>query len=166
MDPRFRGDDDTYRHSIPILGKNYQLIFREGRTKQVKTEDNTLLIFHPYDGHHKLLTLWLKQRALHFLADQSKQYAKLLQVKVQKVRVREVRSRWGSCSHKGNLSYSWRLIFAPLEVTQYVCAHEVAHLVHMNHSPAFWNTVALICENYKDHRNWLRSNGHTLFLYS
>ncbi len=79
--------------------------------------------------------------------------------------LRDTRSRWGSCSASGALSYSWRLILAPSEVLDYVAAHEVAHLKEMNHSSAFWDTVTRIHGPYEVQRGWLRSDGAALHRY-
>ena len=79
--------------------------------------------------------------------------------------LRDTRSRWGSCSHDGNLMFSWRLVLAPPEVLDYVAAHEVAHLVHMDHSPNFWGVVGDLCPDHKRLRGWLRREGHGLHRY-
>ena len=152
--------------AISLLGSTYQIVFLENRMKGVKQTEDQIIVSHPYNRHHMLLTMWLKQQSLHFLAAQSRIFAHQLEAKIGRITIREVRSRWGSCSHQGNLSYSWRLIFAPKEVAQYVCAHEVSHLKHMNHSRAFWKTVESIDPNYKVQRDWLRTNGKLLFLYN
>jgi len=73
--------------------------------------------------------------------------------------LRDPRSRWGSCSSRGDLMFSWRLIMAPPEVLDYVAAHEVAHLVEMNHSPAFWATCERLYPGYETPRRWLRERG-------
>jgi predicted metal-dependent hydrolase len=79
--------------------------------------------------------------------------------------LRDTRSRWGSCSATGALSYSWRLILAPPRVLDYVAAHEVAHLAQMNHSPAFWAEVARLMPDYESPRAWLRREGSALHRY-
>lgn len=79
--------------------------------------------------------------------------------------LRDTRSRWGSCTSDGNLMFSWRLILAPPEVLDYVAAHEVAHLARMDHSPAFWATVARLMPGYKAPRQWLKRNGQDLHGY-
>jgi predicted metal-dependent hydrolase len=73
--------------------------------------------------------------------------------------LRDTRSRWGSCTHDGRLMFSWRLAMAPPEVLDYVAAHEVAHLAHMDHSPAFWAATARLMPDYARHRAWLRAHG-------
>ncbi len=79
-----------------------------------------------------------------------------------RITLRDTRSRWGSCSAAGNLMFSWRLILAPPEVLDYVAAHEVAHLVQMNHSGAFWAEVRRLVPGYGVHRDWLRQHGARL----
>ena len=80
--------------------------------------------------------------------------------------LRDTRSRWGSCTHEGRLMYSWRLAMAPPEVLDYVAAHEVAHLAHMDHSPRFWAAVATLMPGYAPRRAWLRRNGADLMAWS
>ncbi len=76
--------------------------------------------------------------------------------------LRDTRSRWGSCTHDGRLMFSWRLAMAPPQVLDYVAAHEVAHLAHMDHSPAFWAATARLLPDYQRHRHWLKQHGHDL----
>jgi predicted metal-dependent hydrolase len=83
----------------------------------------------------------------------------------RRIRVREVGSCWGSCSHAGDLTFSWRLIFAPPEILEYLISHEVAHLKEMNHSPRFWKVVGKLCPHWKESRAWLRDQGHMLYAY-
>lgn len=78
------------------------------------------------------------------------------------ITVRDQRSRWGSCSSRGTLSFNYRLIFAPAAVLDYVVVHELCHLTHMNHSADFWNMVASVMPEYREYRKWLREHGHEL----
>ena len=80
----------------------------------------------------------------------------------QKITIRDQKTRWGSCSANGTLSFSFRLMMAPPRVLDYVVVHELCHLTHMNHSKDFWNMVESILPDYKEHRKWLKENGHTL----
>ncbi len=89
-------------------------------------------------------------------------HAGTLGVKVTSLRVRDTVSRWGSCSSSGALSFSWRVVMAPPFVLDYLAAHEVAHLVEMNHSPAFWRIVARLCAEGRRGRVWLRQHGPML----
>ena len=74
-------------------------------------------------------------------------------------RIKDTSSRWGSCSARGNLNFSWRLVMMPPGILDYVAAHEVSHLIELNHSPDFWRIVERLCPQYRDRRNWLRTEG-------
>lgn len=89
-------------------------------------------------------------------------HATTLGCRATAIALRDPRSRWGSCSSEGRLMFSWRLVLAPPAVLDYVAAHEVAHLVHMDHSRAFWNVVALLCPAHAAERAWLRREGAAL----
>jgi hypothetical protein len=102
---------------------------------------------------------FLKAEAREDLAQASAHYAARMGVDYRRISIRDQRSRWGSCSAGGDLSYSWRLILAPPYVLDYVAAHEVAHLRHLDHSPRFWRLVLSHCEDAAKARNWLRANG-------
>ena len=80
------------------------------------------------------------------------------------ITIRDQKTRWGSCSGRGTLSFNWRLILAPPEILDYVVVHELCHLTHMNHSKEFWNLVGSVIPDYKVRRKWLKENGHTLKL--
>jgi predicted metal-dependent hydrolase len=105
---------------------------------------------------------FVKLLARHRLSDACDRYAAQVGRKHAGLTLRDTRSRWGSCSAAGKLMFSWRLAMAPPEVLDYVAAHEVAHLVEMNHAPAFWAVVARLMPDYQRHRNWLKQNGATL----
>ena len=84
--------------------------------------------------------------------------------KVKKIRISSARTRWGSCSAKGTLSFTWRLVMAPPDVIDYVVVHELCHLKELNHSKAFWAQVEAILPDYKTRRKWLKDNGAKLHL--
>lgn len=81
-----------------------------------------------------------------------------------RITIRDQKTRWGSCSAKGTLSFNWRLMLAPPAILDYVVVHELCHLTHMNHSKAFWDAVAAVCPDYLSARKWLREHGHELIL--
>ena len=92
-------------------------------------------------------------------------YAAELGVRVRRLSIRDQSSRWGSCTSAGSLSFSWRLILAPPYVLDYLAAHEVAHLVEMNHSPRFWRVCAKICPSVERAKKWLDTHGNDLHRY-
>lgn len=120
------------------------------------------VLYAPKAATARRVEAFLKLRARDRLAAASDRYAAAVGRPYSKLSLRDTRSRWGSCSSKGVLMYSWRLVMAPPAVLDYVAAHECAHLVEMNHSSAFWNVVARIMPDYDVHRRWLRANGDLL----
>ena len=108
---------------------------------------------------------FLKLRARERLAERCAAHAALLRRTPGKLTLRDTRSRWGSCTASGDLMFNWRLILAPPRVLDYVVAHEVAHLAHMDHSPRFWAEVARLYPGYPEARRWLRTEGAQLHRY-
>lgn len=90
-------------------------------------------------------------------------YARIMGISYGRIAIREQKTRWGSCSSKGNLNFNWRLILAPEEVLDYVVVHELAHRREMNHSKAFYAIVESVLPDYRQARKWLKENGHTLW---
>lgn len=98
----------------------------------------------------------------HFHARAS-HFAQRLGVTFGRVRVKDQKSLWGSCSPAGDLNFNWRLTLAPPEVLDYVVIHELAHRLEMNHSRRFWRHVETLCPEHRERRRWLRRNHETLF---
>ncbi|HCK20051.1 MAG TPA: M48 family peptidase, partial [Thalassospira sp.] len=92
-------------------------------------------------------------------------YAEQINKKVNRISLKDTRTRWGSCSSSGNLSFSWRLVLAPEDVLDYVVAHEVAHLQELNHSARFWAVVDDLYGPSKKQQHWLKKNGPALHRY-
>ncbi|MBA4491231.1 M48 family metallopeptidase [Paracoccus sp. S1E-3] len=105
---------------------------------------------------------WLKHRAHVALREAVDRFAARLGRQPRALALRDTRSRWGSCTHDGRLMFSWRLAMAPPEVLDYVAAHEVAHLAHMDHSTRFWAEVERLMPGHAPHRAWLRAHGADL----
>ena len=104
----------------------------------------------------------LKKRAKKVIPARAAWYAPLVGVRFGRISIRTQRSRWGSCSGKGNLNFNCLLMLAPAEVLDYVVVHELCHRLHMDHSPAFWAEVARVLPDYGKRRKWLRTEGQKL----
>lgn len=155
-----RAQTPAYGDLLPVEGRALRLAPGTGRS--VRIEGDLLLIPGPEDRASQRAATFLKARARDRLAGACDLYADRLGRRWQRLVLADPRSRWGSCSSQGRLMFSWRLIMAPPAVLDYVAAHEVAHLAHMDHSPAFWAAVGRLMPDYATHRGWLRREGHAL----
>lgn len=151
---------------IPLLGKRVRI----KHTADLKTnwliKNDTLFVSGPRNEFPERVTAALKKIASQTLSALAMRDAMQIGRKLNRVSVRDTRSRWGSCSSTARLSFSYRLIFAPKEVMEYVVAHEVAHLRHMNHSTVFWNTVEFLCPEYEAAKDWLKLHGKDLYRFN
>ena len=125
----------------------------------VWVEDGVIYVAGKAEFFERRLTDWLKKQAKQVISAQAHELAARLDKKIKRISVRDTVSRWGSCSSSGCLSFNWRLILAPSDILTYVVAHEVAHLKHMDHSPAFWACVDSLGVDARYGRHWLKKNG-------
>ncbi len=107
----------------------------------------------------KAVTLWYRSEALRVFGECVAHFAPLLQVSPREIKLSAARTQWGSCTARGVVRLNWQLVKMPLHLIDYVVVHELAHLVEMNHSPAFWRVVESVCPDYKQCRAELRSYG-------
>lgn len=145
-----------------LLYQGRELPIQAGAVRRAQLHGGVLLVPDAPDRVGARIAAFLKAQARGALAAASDEYAAKIGRKYTRLSLRDTRSRWGSCSSQGVLMYSWRLIMAPPQVLQYVAAHEVAHLVEMNHSAQFWAQVARVFPEYESCRHWLRENGDQL----
>ena len=151
--------------NAPILfeGEIFRLIHSDGRGHpKVDREKREIIVPAPEGTFEGRVRRLLIREARERLTEQTHHYAEQVGVPVEKIQVRDTSSRWGSCitrKGKGQMSYSWRLISAPPFVLEYVAAHECAHMIEANHSPAYWAVVAGIFPDYKRAKKWLNANG-------
>ena len=110
------------------------------------------------------LDKWYRKQARKVITERISHFARNHDFAVRKIRISSARTRWGSCSSKGTLSFTWRLVMAPMEIIDYVVVHELCHLKELNHSKSYWERVAAILPDYKIRRKWLRENGGKLRL--
>lgn len=147
---------------IPFQGVQHLVRHSKYGYGTVWIEDGEINVAGGIEHLSRRLGDWLKKQARTRIVSLAHQKAKQIDKTLARITVRDTRTRWGSCSSKGGLSFSWRLIMAPPEILDYVVAHEVAHLAHMNHSSSFWDTVDGLTENAKGGRAWLNDNGTVL----
>lgn len=150
---------------IPLLGRRIR-IRHDARMRGWLLTNEMLLVSGEREEFPERIQHALRKIAHGEIKARAERYAATLGKRINRITVRDTRSRWGSCSSTGNLSFSWRLIFAPEEVLEYVIAHEVAHLKHMNHSAAFWNLVEYLCPNHEPAKEWLRLHGKHLYRFN
>lgn len=148
--------------SLLYMGKNYQIDIAETHSNQVRFTEKFEICPMPIEEARKAFKSWFMEQASIDIAPVVERYAKTLGVQYQKIRVSDMSTRWGSCSSKGNLNFNYRLIKAPLRVLEYVVVHELAHLIEFNHSPDFWDIVAVQIPDYQKQRDWLKKNGSSL----
>ena len=154
---------------LPLRGVSHRIDHRKGTRGTVWTEsgaDMPLLCVAGETPHlPRRIRDFLKREAKRDLETASRMAAQVLGVTIKRVSVRDQSSRWGSCSSTGVLSYSWRLILAPAFVLDYLVAHEVAHLIEMNHSQRFWRLVEKTCPDMARAKAWLNAHGADLHQY-
>lgn len=148
--------------SLTILGTPHVVRSRSTAKRGVWIEGDVIYVSGAPEHMPRRLKDFLKDHAKRIFTDWARDFAAQLDVKVARVAVRDTTTRWGSCTRDGNLSLSWRLVFAPADVAHYVVAHEVAHLKHMNHSALFWRTVESLRSDMKMQRSWLQRHGAQL----
>jgi len=146
------------------LGKRYPLKFVDRQKQPLVLKDAFLLDKKWHGKAEQVFTAWYKHQARVVIAERVARTASQLGLRYQKLRIGSARTRWGSCSSRGTLSFTWRLVMAPVEVLQYVIVHELVHLQVPNHSPRFWEKVRQIMPDYALRRRWLKEHGNQLML--
>jgi len=152
---------------VPYRGRDH--VVREGRNGPspvwIEEGDVIRVSGRPEHAPRRLLD-FLKREARRVLESRTREFTERVGADLRKVSVRDTASRWGSCSVARSISFSWRLILAPAFVLDYVVAHEVAHLLEMNHGPRFWKIVRDLVDDVKRPQSWLRKNGVSLHRYA
>lgn len=143
--------------TVPFRGRVLTLV--PGAVRRPVVEGEALVLPRGAERVGARVQAFLRASARDALAEAADRHAARLGRRYGRLTLRDTRGRWGSCSSRGDLMFSWRLIMAPDAVLDYVAAHEVAHLAEMNHSPAFWAVVARLCPGYAPQRQWLRDHG-------
>lgn len=148
------------------LGDKYPIVFVYGNKRNdIELKEKRFLIPRGIQKYaRELFIAWYKKTAKELIFNRSIFYQKQLALIPSDIKITSALSRYGSCSARNSLSFSWRLIMAPLDVIDYVIIHEFCHIKEKNHSPRFWRLVESIIPDYKVRRRWLKDNGHLLRL--
>jgi predicted metal-dependent hydrolase len=152
--------------TLPILGQMTKIVSVSDLPAPFALKDNRLEIGAGSGTFAKRAEHALKKIARNELTELAECKAQRLGRRINRMTLRDTRSRWGSCSSDANLMFSWRLVFAPYAVLDYVVSHEVAHLRQMNHGPRFWDCVESICPDYVEWKDWLRVHGGELYRFT
>jgi len=154
---------------LPVRGVPHVVLHRpdlRGRARLEHTDQGHVLLV-PGEAAHltRRVSDFLKAEARRDFETAAAHYAARLGVTLGRISIKDTRSRWGSCSARGDLSFSWRLILAPPEVLDYLAAHEVAHLREMNHSANYWAILEELCPATARAETWLKAHGASLHRY-
>ena len=155
----------TDGYEVMFFGRPRRIeVIYAGRPK-VEITDDRLLIYsrsNESDVLEKHFSKWLKLQASEYMTTQTIKTARTLGVekRLKEVIFRKTKTKWGHCGSDGTIQYNWLTMMAPKEVIDYLIAHESSHLVHMNHSKQFWQTVGSVCPDYKNLKDWLKTYGH------
>ncbi|HAU32647.1 MAG: hypothetical protein XD78_1473 [Desulfotomaculum sp. 46_296] len=141
------------RTAIKFNGTRFEIF----TNKEIEVDERKFLV-------ENVLKRWYKKAVRVFIEDRLDYFCKITGLTYNIMRIKEQKTRWGSCSKKGNLNFNWKLIMSPEWVIDYIVVHEVCHLRYLNHSREFWNMVALYMPGYKKARKWLKENGPGLKL--
>lgn len=153
---------------LPVLGRSHRIVIDHDDTRKTTDiffEGDDLVIQTNKTDPANRLERFLKKLAKDEITKRADIKAAQIDKTIKSISIRDTKSRWGSCSADAKLSFSWRLIFAPIEALDYVIAHEVAHLVHLDHSRAFWNLCRKLSDDYTEGSYWMRNHGHELMRF-
>jgi len=158
------GEQVAHGGTVQFRGQEYRLEFTGDSPRRVTLDGDTITVGGPTDMAARRLLTWFKAEARKQLDASAAKHALTLGTHYSRIGIGDMRSRWGSCSSARTLKFNWRLVMAPDDILDYVAAHEVAHLLEMNHSPRFWAHVMRCCPEFDRQRRWLKSkHGQALF---
>lgn len=150
-------------YRLLLLGKECTIYVVPTSKVGYDAEEN--VIYLPENNPRERLIKWLKNNAKRIFSEVTARTAERMGTSYPSIMVTSARGRWGSCSANNALHYSFRLIYAPKEVIEYVVVHELAHTKHKNHSKAFWAEVATYVPDWKQKRNWLKLHGGLMEIF-
>lgn len=145
--------------SFMYLGKNYSLHFIENQRSKLLLKGGKFLMSSNSDNPRQEFINFYKKQAKIKIIERFELYKNSVNVKPQKVDIRDIQNRWGSCTTKNEIFYHWKCIMAPINVIDYLIVHELCHLEHSDHSREFWHKVSSILPDYEAAKTWLTTNG-------
>jgi len=163
-DPKYSPKEFVNGEGFLYLGKFYKLKIVNFQDEPLKFDNGFYLSKDALPEARKLFINWYKDMAYKKISERVEWYAKKRGFKYKSIKITNAQKRWASCSPKGNLNFSWRLIMAPLPVIDYVVVHELVHLEEKNHTKSFWTKVKMLMPDYEKHKDWLKKNGYLLKL--
>ena len=163
-DPKFSTREFVNGEGFLYLGKYYKLTIVDEQETALKLGNGFCLSRELLPNARQVFSQWYREKAHEKISERVKWYAQKRGFKYNKINITNAQKRWGSCSSKRNLNFSWRLIMAPLPVVDYVVVHELVHLEEKNHTKMFWNKVKMLMPDYEKHKEWLKRNGYLLRL--
>ncbi|WP_457571650.1 M48 family metallopeptidase [Desulfovulcanus sp.] len=161
-DPRVRKRQFVNGEGFLYLGHWYRLAIVKDQAVPLTLNDYFYLSEKYLPYAREVFIAWYKNAALSKISERVEKYANLTGLRPDRVKITRAQKRWGSCSVKGSVNFSYRLIMAPLPVVDYVVVHELVHLLENNHSRRFWNNVKVLMPDYEKHEQWLKENGYLL----
>ena len=146
--------------SFLYLGRNYRLKLVDDKLGELKfSKGYFLLSKHELSSAEQYFIDFYRIKLKKKIKPLIIRYKEQLGVSPNDVKVMELKNRWASCSAKGNVNFHWKCAMAPMDVLQYIIVHELAHLIHLNHTKEFWNEVDKVLPKYEEQMNWLKLNG-------
>jgi len=177
IEQKLREEAKRYRESLRIVhgrkifyrARERRIVFQElPRQRIVVTRDEFIIqgpALTPARAREQV-EAYLQERARAYLPDRARALARYLRVsrRLKEVRFRKTKTKWGHCTSTGIVQFNWLIMLAPNSIIDYMIAHEICHLVHMDHSAEFWDLVGSVCPDYDYYREWLQQHEHRLWL--
>jgi len=163
-DPKYLPKEFVNGEGFLYLGKSYKLKIVDDQEIPLKFLNGFYLSRNALPEAKEVFIKWYKKKAYEKISQRVKWYSLKGGFKYNRVNITNAQKRWGSCSSKGNLNFSWKLIMAPLPVIDYVVIHELCHLEQRNHTKSFWNKVKILMPDYEKYKYWIEKNGYLLRL--
>ncbi|OGV46019.1 MAG: hypothetical protein A2017_22300 [Lentisphaerae bacterium GWF2_44_16] len=145
-----------------FLGNPCKLAFPENARSFFNPDTGFSISARYRESARQMFIAWYIRQANSIIPARASFFSEKSQLRYNRIKITSADKRWGSCSPEKNLSFSWKLVFAPLEVIDYVVVHELSHIKEMNHSRNYWNTVRQILPGFETQKRWLKENGHKI----